>query len=457
MTLPGPLFGVDLQGISKPNAGGTAGQPGLNKGRDSLELLTQFQEVRTLTARLASLLSPEDACIQSMPDASPAKWHLAHTTWFFEQFVLAKLPHYEMHHPQYGYLFNSYYNAVGQRHPRPYRGLLSRPSLDDVLEYRLHVETALAQPLGSDEIPGELAPIIEIGLHHEQQHQELLLTDIKHALSCNPLRPAFDERPLPAGNADCGSLPLQWIDVPAGLYSIGHDGQGFAYDNEGPRHRVFLEAYQLASRPITAGEFAEFIDAGGYRQCELWLSAGWDWVQQHGRGAPLYWEQDADGRWTHFTLHGQLPIDPHEPVCHVNFYEADAYARWADARLPTEAEWEVAAAGAAIVGNFAESQRWHVAPAYHHIARHPEKTAPRFCQLYGDVWEWTGSAYRPYPGYRPPAGALGEYNGKFMSNQFVLRGGSCASPQSHLRCTYRNFFPPEAAWQFMGFRLARDT
>jgi ergothioneine biosynthesis protein EgtB len=382
-----------------------------------------------------------------MPDVSPTKWHLAHTSWFFETFVLIPtLPHYSPFHPMYGYLFNSYYNAVGERHARPQRGLLTRPTVEEIYQYRAHVDEHMqALLLNGDEARlAAVADVIELGLHHEQQHEELLLTDLKHVLSCNPLRPAYRELPSsPAGT----SGPLGWQAYPGGIAWLGHDGAGFAFDNELPRHRVFLEPFRLGTRLVTNGEYLAFMADGGYTRPELWLSDGWNTVNAQDWQAPLYWEQ-RDGNWHEFTLGGLRPVAPNAPVCHVSYYEADAYARWAGARLPTEVEWEVAAAALRPAGNFVESEAFHPVPA-------PPGDGLR--QMYGDVWEWTASAYSPYPGFRPTAGALGEYNGKFMCSQLVLRGGSCATPLSHIRASYRNFFPPDARWQFSGIRLANDA
>jgi ergothioneine biosynthesis protein EgtB len=404
----------------------------------------RFLSIRQATLALAAPLSPEDCAIQSMPDASPVKWHLAHTTWFFETFVL--LPHRPGYRPfdaAYRVLFNSYYNAVGDKHPRPERGMLSRPSLDDVLAYRRHVDGAMAGLLGI----GEAAALVELGLQHEQQHQELILTDVKHLLSRNPLKPAYQKQwPLTPIRA----REPRWIGVDGGLRGIGHDGGGFAFDNEMPRHRVWLEPFEIASHPVTHGDFVRFIEDGGYRRPELWLAAGWDAVAARGWQAPQYWER-RDGEWRTFTLHGEAAVDPNTPICHVSFYEAEAFARWADARLPTEAEWEVAAASMPRAGNFLESN------ALHPLALREDPGPGELAQAFGDVWEWTRSDYAPYPGFKPAAGAVGEYNGKFMCGQYVLRGGSCATPQSHIRATYRNFFPPDARWQFSGLRLARDA
>jgi ergothioneine biosynthesis protein EgtB len=406
----------------------------------------RYQEVRRFTEQLCAPLAVEDYVVQSMPDVSPTKWHLAHTTWFFETFVLAELPDHRPFHPRYGYLFNSYYNAVGERHARPQRGLLTRPTVDEIFAYRAHVDSRMAHLLarGAEGLPASLAAVVELGLHHEQQHQELLLTDIKHVLSCNPLLPAYREAP-PGPTASAAELG--WETYPEGVRWIGHEGDGFAFDNETPRHRVFVEGFQLATRLVTNAEYLAFIADGGYQRPELWLSDGWNTVQATGWQAPLYWEQD-DGQWYVFTLAGLQPVTPAEPVCHVSYYEADAFARWAGARLPTEMEWEEASAGAPLDGNFVESGRLHPAPA---------PAAPGLRQMLGDVWEWTASPYVPYPGYRTMEGALGEYNGKFMCSQIVLRGGSCATSLAHIRPTYRNFFPPDARWQFSGIRLARDV
>jgi ergothioneine biosynthesis protein EgtB len=410
-------------------------------------LATLYADVRGASEDLARGLSAEDCTIQSMPDASPVKWHLAHTTWFFETFVLERgLPGYRPYDPAYRVLFNSYYNAVGDKHPRPERGLLSRPGLEAILGYRRHVDAALERLLSSGPVEGSLADLIELGAHHEQQHQELILTDLKHMLSRSPLRPAY-QKPWPL--TPIRARARGWLDFAADLYEIGHAGAGFCFDNETPRHRVWLEAFRVATHPVTHGDFIEFIDDGGYRRPELWLSAGWDLVNARGWQAPAYWGQ-RDGVWQTFTLHGMAPVDPNTPVCHVSFYEAEAFARWAGERLPTEAEWEVAAGGAPLEGNFVESR------ALHPLALREAPADGTPAQIFGDVWEWTRSDYGPYPGFRTAEGAVGEYNGKFMSGQYVLRGGSCATPASHIRATYRNFFPPEARWQFSGLRLARS-
>jgi ergothioneine biosynthesis protein EgtB len=399
-----------------------------------------------VTERLAAPLSAEDCLVQSMPDASPVKWHLAHTTWFFETFVLSHfLPGYRPFHPDFGYLFNSYYNAVGERHPRSQRGLLTRPPLEEVLNYRTYVDGRVADLLAAGR-GEEFVDLLTLGLNHEQQHQELIVTDVKHALSCNPLRPAYrDGAPAAEGNHDI--TPPRWVDHSSGTVSVGHAGPGFSFDNEGPRHRVLLSPFGLASRPVTNHDYQTFIADSGYRRPELWLSDGWAVCQERRWSAPLYWFPYGEC-WHHFTLEGARPVDPAAPVCHLSFYEADAFARWAGARLPTEFEWESATAELPVAGNFLDSGRLGPAPA-------PGRDG--LVQLFGDVWEWTASPYIAYPGYRPAPGALGEYNGKFMCNQFVLRGGSCATPQSHVRATYRNFFPPDARWQFSGLRLARDA
>jgi len=407
----------------------------------------RLDAVRAATVQLAAPLSAEDCALQSMPDASPVKWHLAHTTWFFETFVLERfIRGYRHFDPRYRVLFNSYYNAVGDKHPRPDRGLLSRPTLDEVHSYRRHVEDHLVPLVAQAADDAALAALLELGLQHEQQHQELILTDLKHLLSRNPLQPAYMERwPL----TPVKPRPSRWIGFAGGLVNVGHPGAGFCFDNEQPRHHVFLTAFELASHPVTHGDFLAFIDDGGYARPELWLSLGFDIVQAQRWTAPLYWERQ-DGRWTSFTLHGRVEIDPATPMTHMSYFEADAYARWAGARLPTEFEWEAAAAEVAIDGNFQDSG------ALHPLAPRTDPPPGNPSQLFGDVWEWTRSAYAPYPGFAVAPGAVGEYNGKFMCNQYVLRGGSCATPRSHIRATYRNFFPPEARWQFSGVRLARD-
>ncbi|MGZ3276066.1 MAG: ergothioneine biosynthesis protein EgtB [Caulobacteraceae bacterium] len=409
-------------------------------------MMRRYAAVRGHALELTQPLSAEDQQVQSMPDVSPTKWHLAHTSWFFETFLLCPaLPGYRPFHELYGFLFNSYYEAVGPRWSRPERGLLSRPSLDEVLAYRRHVDDGMARLVAT--LPAdrwsELEPLVELGLHHEQQHQELILMDIKHVLSLNPLSPAYAEAP-PARPEDAAS-PIQWLLFDGGLVEIGHEGPGFAFDNEGPRHRVWLEPFQIASRLSTCGEYLAFIQDGGYRRPELWLSEGWATIQREGWRAPLYWREDDVGAFRLFTLHGERPLDPAEPVAHLSFYEADAFARWSGRRLPAEAEWETAAAKAV------SSQPGQ--------AFHPRPAAPisGLQQTSGELWQWTASAYGPYPRYRPAAGAIGEYNGKFMSGQMVLRGGCVATPEGHARPTYRNFFPPAARWAFSGVRLADDA
>ncbi len=415
--------------------------------RDPLGLRNRFRRVRAATEGLAAHLSEEDCALQSMPDASPIKWHLAHTTWFFETFLLESWqPAFKPFDPAFRVLFNSYYNGVGDKHPRPERGLISRPGLATIREYRQHVTRRIDDLLAVMGGNAEFESLMWLGCNHEEQHQELILTDLKHLLSRNPAKPAYGERwPLTAIEA----RQPRWISHAGGLVNSGHEGAGFAFDNEGPRHQVFVQPFELASHPVTHGEFAAFIADGGYSRPELWLSMGWDWVQAQRIGAPMYWQREGEN-WATFTLHGMVAIDPHTPVSHINYFEADAYARWAGARLPREAEWELAAAAVPVTGNFLESG------ALHPLAFREEGPNNLPAQMFGDVWEWTQSAYLPYPGFRSAPGAVGEYNGKFMCNQFVLRGGSCATPAAHIRATYRNFFPPDARWQFSGCRLARD-
>ncbi len=409
-------------------------------------LARSFSAVRHATRALVEPLSPEDCGGQSMADASPAKWHLAHTTWFFETFVLERAqPGYRAFHPGFRVLFNSYYNSVGEQHPRPERGALTRPSLDEVNAYRDHVDEHVAKLFENQAVDEELAAVIEVGLHHECQHQELILTDLKHLFSRNSLDPVY--RSDDASEEAATAPPLEWHHFEEGLRWVGHPGEGFGFDNEFPRHRVQLGAFELASRAVTNGEWRAFMEDGGYERPELWLSDGWTTARAEGWHAPLYWRRE-DGAWTALTLAGVQPVRDAEPVCHVSHYEADAYATWAGARLPTEFEWEVAAAGTPLRGNFVESGRLRPAAAV--PGRVPS-------QLFGDVWEWTASPYTAYPGFRPAAGALGEYNGKFMSSQIVLRGGSCVSPAGHVRASYRNFFQPHQRWQFSGLRLARDA
>ncbi|UCH28618.1 MAG: ergothioneine biosynthesis protein EgtB [Myxococcales bacterium] len=401
------------------------------------KVVSAFVRVRAQTEALAAPLSPEDQAVQSMPDASPTKWHRAHTTWFFETFVLKPSGVEELSPQAYAVLFNSYYNAVGEQYHRPSRGLLTRPSHDEVTSYRERVDAAMLELL-SRGLSDELAARVEIGLHHEQQHQELLLTDIKHLLSCNPLEPAYAALQSPRSDS-LSTPPLRWADHPGGMVRIGCDPAHYHFDNEGPVHDAFVHPFQIGQRLVTNGEYLAFIRDGGYERSELWLSEGWQAVQAGGWHAPLYWRRRPDD-WAELTLHGRLPLDAALPVVHVSYYEADAYARWAGARLPTEQEWEAATAEpepAPLCGR---------SPSLH----------PAAPSLYGAAWQWTSSSYGAYPGYRPPPGAIGEYNGKFMCNQYVLRGSSCATPAGHARRSYRNFFPPGARWQFTGIRLARD-
>ena len=410
-------------------------------------LAARLLAVRRRTLALAAPLSPEDALVQSMPDASPAKWHLAHTTWFFEAFALPRLdPKFRPFHEAYAFLFNSYYDAVGARHPRPRRGLLARPPLDEVLRYRASVDERMAAALAHPP-PSEILDVVEVGIAHEEQHQELLLTDVKHAFFSNPLHPPYAAAALPPHAPRATAPPLAFVAREGGVLEIGAPAGRFAFDNERPRHRAIVEPHALATRPVTNGEWLAFMDDGGYRRPELWLSDGLAAVVRDGWQAPLYWERGDGGAGSVFTLAGPRPLDPAEPVAHVSYFEADAYARWAGARLPTEVEWEAAAAGAAEDGTFADDGRFHPAPAH---------GGPGLRQLLGDVWEWTSSAYAPYPGFHPLSGALGEYNGKFMVSQLTLRGGSCATPRGHVRPTYRNFFYPDARWQFTGVRLVRE-
>ncbi|HEX5453104.1 MAG TPA: ergothioneine biosynthesis protein EgtB [Stellaceae bacterium] len=435
-----------------------------------------FDKVRGETEALTGNLSPEDQAIQSMPDVSPTKWHLAHTSWFFEIFILGPLaPAYQPFDPAFAYLFNSYYEAAGPRHPRPQRGLLSRPGRDAVGAYRAHVDAAMRRLIetAAEPVWREAAPLVELGLNHEQQHQELILMDIKHVFSANPLLPAYQ---APRPHAVAAVPRRHWVEFEGGLVEIGHSGDGFAFDNEGPRHKVWLDPFRLAAHPVVCGEYLDFIADGGYRRPEFWMSEGWARVQEEGWQAPLYW-RCADGEWRLFTLSGERRVEPAEPVCHVSFYEADAFARWAGSRLPTEAEWEIAASNVALAGNLADSGHSHPCPdaptqpspvsgggsldipspaGGRGSGWGPRDRASGLRQMIGDVWEWTASPYVAYPRFRPAGGAIGEYNGKFMSNQMVLRGGAAVTPAGHLRITYRNFFPPAARWAFSGLRLAED-
>jgi ergothioneine biosynthesis protein EgtB len=423
-------------------------------------LTTQYRRVRAQTLALAAPLSEADAQVQSMPDASPAKWHLAHVTWFFETFVLASFePNFEPHHPAFRTLFNSYYQGVGEQHPRPQRGLVTRPDLAEVKAYRAAVDARM-QAVMQQPLPAAARQLIVLGLQHEQQHQELLLTDMLHLLSCNPLAPHYLPPLAPAAAA---AVPLRWLPQQGGLVQIGHagaaaDSDDFAFDNEGPRHTQFLQPYALAQRLTTQAEWLDFIDDGGYADPRWWLSAGWDWRCSEGVQAPGYWRRDSGGAWQVFTLRGLQPLQAQAPVCHISHYEADAFAQWSAAqtglplRLPTEAEWEHAAAASAA------SARAR-GPGADPCSLQPQPATTDHAglqQMFGDVWQWTRSSYLPYPGFRPWAGAVGEYNGKFMANQTVLRGSSCVTPRGPARATYRNFFPSHARWQFSGLRLASD-
>jgi ergothioneine biosynthesis protein EgtB len=410
-----------------------------------MSLAARYRQLRAQTERLCAPLAVDDYQVQSALETSPPKWHLAHVSWFFETFLLKRfVPDYRPFHPRFEYLFNSYYETVGSFHPRAQRGLLSRPTVEDVYRYRAHVDEAMlamAQTI-SDGLWEEVALRIELGLHHEQQHQELLLMDIKHNFALNPLQPSYRKR----ADAPASPLaPVRWIERPGGIAEIGHAGDGFAFDNETPRHAVLLRDHALASRPVTNAEYLEFVACGGYADARHWLSDGWAAVREKRWHAPLYWEQ-RDGLWGHMTLAGFRALNPSEPVCHVSFYEAEAYARWAGKRLPLEEELESVLALHAIDGNFVESDLLHPRAA----------VDTDDGQWYGDVWEWTRSAYGPYPGFKPLSGSLGEYNGKFMANQMVLRGGCCATPRSHMRASYRNFFYPHDRWAFSGIRLAAD-
>ncbi len=420
------------------------------EGNRAGELLERYRQIRNFSERLCETLEPEDYVVQSMPDVSPTKWHLAHTSWFFETFVLKVwMPDYRTEVPEYAYLFNSYYNAAGDMHRRDLRGLISRPTVAETYRFRHSIDAHISQLLDSADqaLLEEMEPVFTIGLHHEQQHQELLVTDIKHVFSQNPLHPVFREQDEPAEELLIAAAG--YVDFAETILEIGHGGRDFSYDNEGPRHRALVPAFSLATRPVTNGEYLAFIEAGGYTKPEHWLSLGWTTINELRWEAPLYWSKQ-DGVWWNFTLSGMRPVEEAEPVTHVSYFEADAFANWSGARLPTEFEWERAAAGLEIEGNFVDTEHFHPAP----VAAAPNG---KLEQMYGDVWEWTRSAYLPYPGYRAAPGALGEYNGKFMCNQMVLRGGSCATSQSHLRATYRNFFQPEKRWQFTGIRLARDA
>lgn len=409
----------------------------------------RFIRIRARSEALAANLLPEDQVPQSMEEASPTKWHLAHTTWFFETFLLQPLaPGYRPYDEAYAYLFNSYYQAVGPQYPRSRRGLATRPSVAEIAGYRRHVGEAMLRLIEScgREDWARAAPLVELGINHEEQHQELILTDILHLFSLNPVAPAVFPRPeRPPRQA----APTGWTDHDGGVVAIGHADAGFAYDNEGPRHEVLLRPFRLASRLVTNAEYRIFMEDGGYCRPELWLSDGWSRRERDGWSAPLYW-RPGEGGWRQMTLAGPQPLEDDDPLCHVSYYEADAYARWAAKRLPTEAEWEAMADGIPIVGNLLEALQYRPLPPEPGLDGGP-------AQMFGDAWEWTASPYMPYPGFRPAAGAVGEYNGKFMCNQMVLRGGSCVTPAGHIRRSYRNFFYPDARWQFSGIRLVEDA
>lgn len=416
------------------------------------ELINNYIKVRNFSNKLAEPLEIEDYVIQSMPDVSPTKWHLAHTSWFFETFILSKLNQgYESPFPQYNYLFNSYYVQVGERHSRPKRGLISRPTVEEVYEYRTYIDEQTTEFLETcDETTlANILYVIDTGIHHEQQHQELIVTDIKHVFSVNPLKPRYIESKKK--NTNQYVPDIKWKLFEGGIYSIGHNGNGFAYDNEIPIHKEYIEPFEFASRLITNGEYIEFIEDGGYQKPVLWLSDGRSKVEDNNWTAPFYWEKQ-DDKWHYFTLTGMREVDLAEPVCHVSHYEADAFARWYGARLPSESEWEIVSNELKIEGNFVDNNNFHPSTI---VDEQTDNNNPK--QMFGDVWEWTSSPYSPYPGFKIAEGALGEYNGKFMCNQMVLRGGSCATSKSHIRRTYRNFFPSDARWQFMGIRLAKDA
>ena len=426
-------------------------------------LRNRFRQIRKFTNSLCATLESEDCVVQSMPDVSPTKWHLAHTTWFFETFILKKfIPGYRSEIPEYAYLFNSYYNAAGDMHRRDLRGLISRPTVSEAQRYRASINSHIDDLFSNadEQLLDDIEPLVVLGVNHEQQHQELLITDIKHVFAQNPLYPVYrDGRARHSVRAEERTAtecrPYPFIDFDEAIVEIGHDRRGFAYDNEGPRHQALVPAFALASRPVTNGEYIAFIEDSGYQRPEFWLSLGWMTVNEQRWNAPLYWTK-RDGTWWNFKLSGFRPVDESEPVTHISYFEADAYANWAGARLATEFEWESAASSCPIEGNFVESELFHpTAVASARSADKPRQDKGLF-QMFGDVWEWTRSAYSPYPGYRAEPGALGEYNGKFMCNQYVLRGGSCATSNTHIRRTYRNFFQPEKRWQFTGIRLARD-
>jgi ergothioneine biosynthesis protein EgtB len=433
----------------------TSPHPSSTTDLDRRRLLDAYGRIRRFTEQLCAPLEPEDMVVQTMVEVSPTKWHLAHTAWFFETFILREaIDGYENPVREYPYLFNSYYQAAGPMHCRARRGLVSRPTVAQVLDYRGCVDERLLEFFdeADEETFARWRDLLEIGLHHEQQHQELLLMDIKHVFSENPLRPVYQASDAAPAETDAAvAAEMSWRAYEGGMVEIGHEGEGFHYDNEGPRHRAYLRPFALADRLVTCGEYRAFIEEGGYTRPEFWLSAGWAEVREAGWEAPLYWFRDEAGEWSVFSLAGPRTVDPHEPVVHVSFFEAMAYARWAGARLPEEAEWEVAARDQPLEGNFVESGRLHPAPAGTVRGEAPLR------QAFGDLWEWTRTSYSPYPGYEAADGALGEYNGKFMCNQYVLRGGSAVSSRDHLRATYRNFFQPDKRWAFSGIRLARDA
>ena len=436
--------------VATPNRKATAQKRSPAESSSAEKLLARFREVRNFSAKLAENLAPEDCVVQSMPEVSPTKWHLAHTTWFFETFILKKwVPGYRDAVPEYAYLFNSYYNAAGAMHRRDLRGLISRPTVEETKKFRASIDGDIVDLVSNadEKLFREIEPILTLGIHHEQQHQELLITDIKHVFAQNPLYPVFRKREKQNEKIDIEAL--KFVEFDEATVEIGHDGKGFSYDNEGPRHRALVLPFSLADRLITNREYLEFIADNGYSRPEFWLSLGWTTVNEQNWRAPLYWIE-RDGEWWNFTLSGLRRVDPNEPVTHLSYFEADAYANWADARLPTEFEWERVAAKIDIDGNFVETERFHPE------ALHQSPRDGQLAQMFGDVWEWTRSSYSPYPGYHAGPGALGEYNGKFMCNQYVLRGGSCATSQTHIRKTYRNFFQPDKRWQFTGIRLARD-
>jgi len=415
----------------------------LPETRPAEVLAARYSHVRRVSLEICERLQTEDFVVQSMPDASPTKWHLAHTSWFFEQFLLKPLlTGYRAFHPDFEYLFNSYYQSVGRMHARPQRGLLTRPTVEEVLRYREHVDEHMQKLFRARPEDEKLLSVATLGMNHEQQHQELMLTDIKHLFSLNPLLPAY--RPGGADESNDSAAPMHFIPFDGGILEIGASGKHFCFDNELPRHRTLVEPYALADRLVTNGEYLEFIRDGGYRRPEFWLSDGWSTVVREGWTRPIYWAEALDSE---FTLHGLQPLRTAAPVCHVSFYEVDAFARWAGARLPSEAEWELAAESLPVIGNLLNTGALHPVAA---------GVQPGMKQMFGDVWEWTASPYSAYPGYQAPPGALGEYNGKFMCNQLVLRGGSCATPADHIRASYRNFFYADARWQFMGVRLARN-